>query len=101
MEERCFVYMLQCSDGSYYVGQTDDLDRRVAEHEAGGRCDYTSARRPVRLVWSQQMSTPEEATVRELQLKAWSRRKKEALISGDMNGLRTAARKNRSPGRLQ
>ncbi len=81
------------ADGSYYVGQTGDLARRVAQHHAGGNCTYTTPRRPLRLVWSQELASAEEATARELQIKAWSRRKKEALISGDVLKLQAAAKK--------
>jgi tRNA/rRNA methyltransferase len=88
------TYMLRCGDGSYYVGHTDTLGRRVAEHQEGGKCAYTTARRPVQLVWSQEFSTREEAKDTEIRSKAWSRRKKEAFISGNMDALRTAARKD-------
>ena len=81
-------------DGSYYVGQTDDLARRLVEHEAGATGGYTAFRRPVRLVWSQEFSTREEAKAAEAQIKKWSRRKKEALLSGRKEELRTAARKD-------
>lgn len=63
------TYMLHCSDGSYYVGQTDDLARRVAEHEVGATSGYTAARRPVRLVWCEEFSTREEAKAAEARIK--------------------------------
>lgn len=88
-----FGYILQCADGSYYVGQTGDLARCVAEHHAGGNCAYTTPRRPLHLVWSQELVSAEEATVRKLQIKGWSRRKKEALIQGDVSKLQAAAKK--------
>jgi predicted GIY-YIG superfamily endonuclease len=78
-----FVYMLQCADASYYIGQTDDLSRRLFEHEAGILRGYTSARLPVRLVWSQEFQTRDEAIAAERQIKGWARAKKEALIRGD------------------
>ena len=46
-----FAYMLRCSDGTYYVGHTDELDRRLAEHETGATGGYTATRRPIQLVW--------------------------------------------------
>jgi predicted GIY-YIG superfamily endonuclease len=52
-----FVYMLQCANKSYYVGHTDDLERRVLEHHEGGKCAYTETRRPVQLTWSQEFAT--------------------------------------------
>ncbi|MFO1269072.1 MAG: GIY-YIG nuclease family protein, partial [Rubrivivax sp.] len=56
-----FVYMLRCADGSYYVGHTDELERRIAQHRAGEIPGYTHERRPVELVWSQEAATREEA----------------------------------------
>ena len=85
-----FAYMLQCADGSYYVGQ---LEKRVAEHHEGGRCAYTEPRRPVRLVWSQEFTARPEALAAELQIKNWSRAKKQALARGDFGELRRAAKK--------
>jgi predicted GIY-YIG superfamily endonuclease len=78
-----WVYILQCSDGRYYTGQTDNLEYRFAQHQAGGYCDFTSRRRPVRLVWSQDFATRYEALEAERRIKPWSRAKKEALIRGD------------------
>jgi predicted GIY-YIG superfamily endonuclease len=79
-----FAYMLRCADGSYYVGHTDDLERRIAEHRAGAIAGcYTHDRRPVELVWSGEATTREEALAFERRLKGWSRAKKEALIAGD------------------
>jgi len=56
-----FAYMLRCADASYYMGHTDDLEKRVAEHQAGEKCAYTFERRPVRLMWSQEFWTREKA----------------------------------------
>ena len=87
-----WTYMLRCSDGRYYTGQTDDLDRRLAEHHAGGVSDFTSRRRPVSLVWSEAFPTRMEALEAERQVGGWSRAKKEALIAGDWRTLSTLAR---------
>lgn len=87
-----FVYMLRCSDGSYYVGHTDDLRTRVAKHQLGLVGGYTARRRPVELVFSDRFTTRERALELELQLKGWSRRKKEALIAGDWNAIHGLAR---------
>lgn len=89
-----FAYILRCSDGSYYVGHTDALDSRLAEHETGAGSGYTAGRQPVQLVWFQEFSTREEAKAVEAKVKKWSRRKKEALIGGRMEELRAAARKD-------
>jgi putative endonuclease len=80
-----FVYMLRCSDDSYYVGSAtgDDLAKRIAEHESGAYPGYTFTRRPVTLVWSEHFDRIIDAIAAERQLKGWSRAKKEALIRGD------------------
>jgi len=88
-----FAYLLLCADQSYYVGHTDDLEKRASEHQAGGKGSYTQTRRPVRLVWSQEFSTREEALAAEMQIKNGSRAKKQALASGDFDGLSKAAKK--------
>ena len=85
------VYVLRCVDYSYYVGHTDDLQRRIAQHDAGQIPGYTDGRRPVRLVFAQEFSTREEALAAERQLKGWSRPKKEALILGKWKRVRLLA----------
>jgi|SRR5438105_3066211 len=75
-----YAYMLRCVDYSYYVGHTDDLDHRIAQHHAGEIAAYTQNRRPVRLVFIQEFATREEVLAAERQLKGWSRAKKEALV---------------------
>ena len=87
-----WVYVLQCSDGRYYTGQTDDLERRIAEHQAGGYCDFTSRRLPVRLMWSENFSTRIEALESERRIKPWSRAKKEALFRSDWRAVSYFAR---------
>jgi putative endonuclease len=87
-----WVYILQCSDGRYYTGQTDNLEYRFAQHQTGGYCDFTSRRRPVRLVWSQDFQTRYEALQAERRIKRWSRAKKEALIRGDWDAVSYYAR---------
>jgi len=83
-----WTYIMCCCDGSHYTGQTDDLDRRVAEHQTGGCCDYTAKRQPVALVWAQEFPTRVEAVEAERRIKPWSRKKKEALIAGDWAALK-------------
>jgi predicted GIY-YIG superfamily endonuclease len=60
-----YTYMLRCNDASYYVGHTDDLEERIADHNSGGFSAYTRKRRPVTLVWSDEFQTREEALSRE------------------------------------
>ena len=78
-----FVYILECSDGSYYVGSTDNLEIRLAKHNSGHYGGYTSTRLPVKLVFSQQFEREFEALTAERQIKGWRRAKKKALIDGD------------------
>lgn len=87
-----WVYILKCSDGRYYTGHTDNLDRRIAEHQHGGHCDFTSRRRPVTLMWSDSFQTRIEALEAEIRIKPWSRAKKEALFCGDWEMVRHYAR---------
>ncbi len=83
-----FVYMVECSDGHYYVGVTNNADVRVAQHNEGiDRHCYTFTRRPVRLVFSSVFRDPNDAIRFEKQLKGWNRRKKQALIAGDWDAL--------------
>jgi predicted GIY-YIG superfamily endonuclease len=78
-----WAYMLHCRGGAFYVGHTDDLERRIAQHENGTIKGFTSDRLPVKLVWSQEFSTRFEAKETERQLKGWSRAKKMALLRRD------------------
>ncbi|MDP7223637.1 MAG: GIY-YIG nuclease family protein [SAR202 cluster bacterium] len=82
------VYNLQCADGSYYTGHTEDLEARLAAHQSGAVSGYTRSRRPVTLVFSDSFATRIEALERERQIKRWSRIKKKALIDGDWALLR-------------
>lgn len=88
-----WLYILRCADASYYVGHTDDLDVRVAQHQSGEVQGYTKSRRPVRLVYCESFATREDAFAAERQLKGWSRKKKEALIAGDWERLRLLAQR--------
>ncbi len=78
-----WVYILQCADKSYYTGHTDNIEKRIGEHQAGSYKCYTSTRLPVTLVYADEFPTREEALNHERQLKGWSRKKKEALMRGD------------------
>lgn len=83
-----FAYLLLCADGSTYAGHTDDLERRMAAHRRGLIPGYTRSRRPVRLAWSQEFATREEALAAERAIKGWTQSKKDALIAGDFDRLR-------------
>ncbi|RJF88890.1 GIY-YIG nuclease family protein [Oleomonas cavernae] len=83
-----WVYILECSDGSLYVGSTrGELEQRVTAHNAGAFGGYTATRRPVLLRFAQEFSSIQDAIARERQVKGWSRAKKLALIEGDFNAL--------------
>lgn len=84
--------MLKCADGLFYVGHTDDLESRFAGHQSGLTGAFTKNRRPVKLVWSQEFSTRDEALAAERQIKGWSRAKKKALIAGDWDLISRLAR---------
>ena len=86
-----WAYMLRCADGSFYAGHTDDIERRVGQHQAGTIGGYTHNRRPVELMWSQDFGSRLEALGAERQIKGWTRRKKEALARGDWTDLHDAA----------
>jgi predicted GIY-YIG superfamily endonuclease len=82
------VYILECSDGSYYTGLTRDLDARIEEHQSGAYPEaYTFPRRPVRLVWSVVTEKYSEALAWEQKIKGWSRAKKRALILYGFEGV--------------
>ena len=87
-----WVYLLRCADMKYYTGHTDNLEQRLAQHQFGGFCDFTSRRRPVELVWQQEMQTRDDAFRAEFKIKNWSRAKKEALIVGDWKTLSQLAK---------
>ena len=79
--------MLRCSDDSYYVGSTVDLEHRYFQHASGGGAAYTRRRLPVTLVFAQEFPRIDEAYAREKQVQGWSRRKREALIAQNFESL--------------
>jgi tRNA/rRNA methyltransferase len=87
-----FTYILQCADRSFYTGHTDDLEKRITQHETGALRGYTYDRRPVELMWVQEFSSREEALSAEIKVKNWSRAKKEALIAKDWDRLKLYSR---------
>lgn len=82
VEAMWFVYMLRCSDSSLYTGITNDLERRVSRHNAGTASRYTRSRLPVELEYQEKQPSRSEALKREFEIKALSRKAKEALIAG-------------------
>jgi putative endonuclease len=91
-----FVYILCCSDGSYYTGSTrTTLEIRIAQHNSGEFGGYTSDKRPVIVVFSQEFEIIKDAIEAERQIKGWSRAKKEALIAGKFNDLQELSKRQR------
>jgi putative endonuclease len=90
-----FVYMLLCSDNSFYVGSATgvDLSSRIQQHQNGCCPGYTFARRPVTLVWSEHFDRITDAIAVEQKLKGWGRAKKIALMEGDLKQISTLARR--------
>ena len=74
--------MVRCRDNSLYSGITNNLSERVAKHNAGSGAKYVLPRRPVTLIYSESYNTASEARRREVQIKSWSKTKKERLIEG-------------------
>jgi predicted GIY-YIG superfamily endonuclease len=91
------VYILECSDGSYYTGSATDLSHRLWQHEQGVvPSSYTYRRRPLKLVWiSEECKNYSQALRWERQIKGWSRAKKEALIRGDFDGIHEIVKSER------
>ena len=85
-----YMYILECSDGSYYTGSTNDLELRLSQHLNGEGSNHTRKRLPVKLLYFEQFSRIDDAFSREKQVQGWSRIKKEALIkdmSDELHGL--------------
>ena len=89
--KQSWVYILKCSDGSYYTGCTTNLEKRIQEHNFNKYDNYTSVRLPVELVYSQQFANINDAIATERQIKGWSKSKKVALIKGDFDLLHNLA----------
>ena len=81
-EKQNITYMLKCSDGTLYTGWTNNLEKRLKEHNAGQGAKYTRGRRPVKLVYTEIHDTKRDAMQREAQIKKLTRKEKEALIQG-------------------
>ena len=86
------TYILECADGSFYVGSTTNLTLRLEQHALGYGAAYTRSRLPVRLVWSEEFSNIGLAFAREKQIQNWGRAKRIALIEGRLDDLSALAR---------
>lgn len=92
--KQSYVYIIKCSDDSYYTGITSDLTKRITEHKIGKHKDsFTYSRRPLELVFFAEFTGINFAIETEKQIKKWSRAKKEALINGEFEKLPNLAKK--------
>jgi putative endonuclease len=89
------MYILKCSDGSFYVGSTRNLERRLEEHSTGFGAAYTRTRLPVELVFAEEYEHVHEAYEREKQVQGWSRKKRIALIERRADDLPELSKKRR------
>ena len=87
------MYILECSDGTFYTGSTKDLERRLSEHQNGKGAKYTRARLPIKLIYYEEYPQISEAFYREKQIQGWRRKKKKALIEGRYEDLPLLAKK--------
>ena len=81
VEAPYYVYILECGDGSFYIGITNNLERRLDAHNAGVASKYTRSRRPVVLRYQELCGTRSEALIRECGLRLLSRKEKQALVA--------------------
>ena len=94
MQKYIYLYILLCSDKTYYTGVTNNLERRITEHQKGiSEQSYTYSRRPVELLYHQMFTDFNLAFDWETKIKKWSKAKKEALIRGDFDLLKTISKK--------
>lgn len=80
------LYVLECCDGSFYTGVTNDIDRRLLAHQKGAASRYTRTRRPVVLVYREECGTRSQSLARECAVKSLSRQRKDELVSGRKSG---------------
>ncbi len=87
--KKYFVYILKCSDSSFYTGITNNIDKRFIEHQSGiNTKSYTYSRRPLELVYFEEFQNPNDAITKEKQIKGWTRKKKQALINNNFEELK-------------
>ncbi len=88
-----FMYILKCNDNTFYTGSTNDLERRLVQHQVGEGAYYTRKRLPVELVYFEEYARIDEAFYREKQVQRWSSKKKISLIEGKYTDLPKLAKK--------
>jgi len=91
-----YVYILECSDGSYYTGHTDNMDARMSQHNLGlfTTC-YTYTRRPLKVLYVAEFGMRDQAFNAERQIKGWTRKKKRALVNGDFQLIKYLAKRKK------
>lgn len=94
-----FVYILKCSGHSYYVGSTSNIKKRLEKHKSGQGSVWTSNRLPLELVYQEMFPDKITALKREKQLNGWTRAKKEALINGELESLRSLSKSHSTKGK--
>ena len=87
-----YMYILECSDGSYYTGSTKDIELRLLQHQNGEGSNHTRKRLPVKLLYFEEFMRIDSAFIREKQVQGWSRKKKEALINNMTDELHELAK---------
>ncbi|WP_322938074.1 GIY-YIG nuclease family protein [Nocardioides bizhenqiangii] len=92
-----YLYILECSDGTYYTGSTFNLERRFVQHNEGTGARYTARRRPVRLIWFAEFASVRDAYLLEKKLQGWSHPKKKAFVEGRFGDLPELARCRTGP----
>jgi len=75
-----WVYILQCIDGSFYTGSTNDVEKRLRAHFAGKGAKYTMSHKPVKIIYQEKFDTKSTALKREIEIKNLSRKEKEGLV---------------------
>ena len=80
-----FVYVVQCADSTYYIGISNDVQKRIDDHNSGKGAKYTQGRLPVKLIYQEEYPDRSTASKREAELKSWPRKKKEQLIKRKLN----------------
>ena len=93
MKTKGYMYILECSNGKYYTGSTNNLERRIAQHQNGEGANFTKRHRPVELVYFEEYERIDLAFYREKQIQGWGRKKKEALINNENEKLPLLAKK--------
>jgi putative endonuclease len=93
---KAYLYILECADGSYYTGSTNNMELRLQQHQNGIGASYTKNRLPVKLVFIKEFQRIDNAFYMEKQVQGWSKKKKEALITGKFEMLKELSKNHMS-----